>query len=61
SQINSYEISIFNVLGEAVIRTSLTSSATTISTSTLTTGMYFYKIIDKTGNTIQSGRMISQQ
>ncbi|MDQ3109125.1 MAG: ice-binding family protein [Bacteroidota bacterium] len=61
SQINAYEMNIYNVLGEIVMSTMLTSSVTTIATSTLTTGMYFYKIIDKSGNMIQSGRMISQQ
>lgn len=61
SQINSYEMKIYNVLGEEVMSTMLTSSVTTIATSALTTGMYFYKIIDKTNNTIQSGRLISQQ
>lgn len=61
SQINSYEMRIYNVLGEEVMNKTLTTSVTTIATSTLTTGMYFYKIIDKSNNIIQSGRMISQQ
>jgi hypothetical protein len=56
-----YEIRIYNVLGEEVMNAMLTASLTTIETSKLITGIYFYKIINKSGAAVQSGRLISQQ
>lgn len=61
SQINSYEMRIYNVLGAEVMNTTLSATVTTIETSKLTTGMYFYKIINKSGKTVQSGKLVSQQ
>lgn len=60
AQINSYEMRIYNVLGAEVMNTTLTKQLTTLETSNLPSGIYFYKI---TGNnkTIQSGKLVSQQ
>jgi hypothetical protein len=58
---NSYAMHIYNTLGEEVMNMQLVASTTTIATSVLTTGMYFYKINDRSGATIQTGRLISQQ
>jgi hypothetical protein len=60
SQINSYEMKIYNVAGEEVMNLKLTASLTTVSTSALASGMYFYKITDRSNTIIQSGKLISQ-
>lgn len=59
-QIDKAELKIYNVLGEIVITTNLTKQTTTIETSDLPSGVYFYKV---TGNNkvLQSGRLISKQ
>ncbi len=57
-QINNSTLSIFNVWGVKVINTILFRRVTTLNTSDIPSGIYFYKII---GNheTIQSGRLIA--
>ncbi len=60
SQINNYELRIYNVLGEEVINTSITKQLTTLETSSLSSGIYFYKVIGN-DKTIQTGKLISQQ
>jgi hypothetical protein len=60
SQINSCELRIYNVLGEEVMRTTVTKQIKMLETSNLSSGMYFYRVIDK-NKTIQSGKLISQQ
>lgn len=59
-QIHNCELSLFNVLGEAVINAVITQQTTTLETSNLPSGVYFYKVMGN-GKTIQSGKMISQQ
>ncbi len=61
SQINMYQMTIYNVLGAEVMSTTLTSNLTTIEASMLITGMYFYKITNKSNTTVQSGKLVSQQ
>ncbi|MEX2369841.1 MAG: ice-binding family protein, partial [Bacteroidales bacterium] len=60
SQINSCELKIYSVLGDEVIRAIVTKQLSTIETSNLPCGIYFYKVIDK-GILIQSGKLISQE
>ena len=60
SQINKAELRIYNVFGAEVINTSITKQLTTIKTSNLLSGIYFYKVIDN-DKIIQSGKLISQQ
>jgi hypothetical protein len=50
---------IYNVLGAEVMNTTLTKQLTTLETSNLPSGIYFYKITGK-NKIIQSGRLISQ-
>ncbi|MDO8999640.1 MAG: ice-binding family protein [Bacteroidota bacterium] len=57
---NNVEVMIYNVLGELVMNESVTKQISTINTSNLSSGMYFYKILEN-NKTIQSGRLISQQ
>ena len=59
SQINKAELRIFNVLGSEVINTTITKQITTLGTSNLTSGIYFFKIISN-NKTIESGKLISQ-
>jgi len=60
SRINKAELRIYNVLGAEVMNTIVTKKITTLETSKLPNGIYFYKIIDN-NKTIQSGKLISQQ
>jgi hypothetical protein len=60
SQINNYELKIYNVLGTEVMNTIVRNQSTTLETSNLPTGIYSYKVIEK-NKTIQSGKLISQQ
>ncbi|MEX2428450.1 MAG: T9SS type A sorting domain-containing protein, partial [Bacteroidales bacterium] len=60
SQINNCELKIYSVLGNEVISTTVTKQLSTIETSNLPCGIYFYKVIDK-GILIQSGKLISQE
>jgi hypothetical protein len=58
-QINSCELKLYNVLGAEVLNSMVSKQVTTLETSSLPSGIYFYKIIDK-NKTMQSGRLISQ-
>lgn len=60
SQINKADLRIYNVLGKEVINTIITKQLTTIETSNLSSGMYFYKVISN-NNIIQSGKIISKK
>jgi hypothetical protein len=53
------EIIIVNTLGEVVYQSIITTQLTKIKTEKLTTGIYYYKIIEN-GRTIQSGKLISK-
>jgi hypothetical protein len=59
SLIKETELTIYNILGVALMNTTLTKKITTLKTGNLPPGIYFYKI---TGNnkTIQSGRLVSK-
>jgi len=59
-QIKVCEIRIYNSLGKEVLNTSLKEQITTINTSDLSSGIYFYKVVEN-DKTIQSGKLISQQ
>ena len=59
-QINKVRLCLYNILGEEVINTNITMQATTLETSNLPSGVYFYKVINN-NKTIQSGKLISQQ
>lgn len=60
SDLTNCEIQLVNVLGEEVLLTPVMKQLTTIKTSTLPSGIYFYKIISE-NKTVQSGKLISQQ
>jgi len=60
SQINNYELRIYNVLGTVVMNTILTEQNTAIETSILPAGIYSYNVFQNDKN-IQSGKLISQQ
>lgn len=56
---NSYDLVVYNILGEMVARTTVTKQLTTLETANLSSGIYFYKVIAN-GKTIQSGKLINQ-
>ena len=60
SQLNNYDLRIYNNLGKEVINTIISNQSTTFETSDLPSGTYFYKVI-ATNNTIRSGKLISEQ
>ncbi len=60
SQINKVELKIYNTLGKTVLSTILTKEITTIETTNLPRGIYFYKVFYKNA-IIQSGKLISSQ
>ncbi len=68
SQTNNCELRIYNAMGAEVMNTTITKQSTTLETSNLPSGTYFYKlvlskvegVIDN-NKTIQSGKLISQQ
>lgn len=57
--INKTELRIYNILGSEVMSIGITKQTTTLNTSNLTSGVYFYKVIAN-NKTIQTGKLISQ-
>jgi hypothetical protein len=60
SQMNNCLLRIYNVVGEEVMNSTITEQMTTLVTSTLPSGIYFYKITSQ-NKTIQTGKLVSQQ
>jgi len=60
-QINNCELKIYNVFGAEVLSLAVTQQVTTLETSNLSSGVYFYKILNNNNKTIQSGKLIAQQ
>jgi len=60
SQINNCELSLYNVFGQEVMKTTLSKQSTTLETSELPSGIYFYRVTSN-NKVIQSGKLISQQ
>ena len=59
-QISKCELRLYNVLGKEILNSTVTKQWTTLETSKLPSGIYFYKIIGN-NKTIQSGKLISQK
>ncbi|MDT8412257.1 MAG: ice-binding family protein [Vicingaceae bacterium] len=57
---NKVELRLYTILGEEIMSTNITSTSTTINTSKLSSGVYFYKVIGD-NQIIKSGKLISQQ
>jgi len=60
SLINSSELKVFNILGIEVMMETITKNSTSLNTSNLPSGVYFYIVINN-GQTIQTGKLISRQ
>jgi hypothetical protein len=60
SQIKTYALIIYNVLGKEVINTNIAKQLNTIEMGNLPSGIYFYKVIGN-DKVIQSGKLISEQ
>jgi hypothetical protein len=58
TQIHDCELKIYNGQGKEVMNTALTEQLTTIQTSDLSSGVYFYKLFDNF-KTIQTGKLVS--
>jgi hypothetical protein len=59
SQVKICQLRIYNILGKAVINMILTKQNTILTTSSLPSGIYLYKV-DINNKTIQSGKLISK-
>jgi hypothetical protein len=59
SKMDNYQVRIYNVLGEEVMNASITNQTTTIGTSKLPSGIYFYQVIGN-NTIIQTGKLIAQ-
>jgi hypothetical protein len=59
SRNNKRELRIYNILGKEVLNTTITKQLTTLESSKLSSGIYFYKVIGN-NKIIQSGKLISQ-
>jgi len=59
SKMDNYQVRIYNVLGEEIMNTSIIAQTTTIETSKLPSGIYFYQIVGN-NQLIQSGKLIAQ-
>ena len=60
NMLQTYELRIYNIRGELVLLTAITDQVTTLQTSNLPSGNYFYRIINN-NKTVQSGKLVSQQ
>lgn len=57
---SNYNLKMYNALGKEVMNSILSGNTTTLETSELPSGIYFYQVLE--GNKIiQSGKLISQQ
>ncbi len=59
-QNRSIYLAIYNMLGEEVLNKMITNKTTMLETNSLSSGIYFYKVIENNA-VIQSGRAVSQQ
>lgn len=57
--ISNGQLIILNVLGEVVMKTTITKELTSLETSNLPSGIYFYRVMAN-DKSIQTGRLISQ-
>ena len=60
TQIEPLDLLIYNVLGELILQHKITQTLTTIETSELPNGLYFYKILAN-NKIIQSGKIVSNK
>ena len=60
SKVDKAELNIYNILGVIVMNVIINEQLTTIKTTNLTAGFYFYNVISN-NKIIQSGRLVSQQ
>jgi hypothetical protein len=59
SRINNATIVLYDTLGREILKSQITKQATTLETSQLVKGLYFYKVISN-DTIIQSGKLIAQ-
>ena len=60
TDVNKYDLTVYDVVGKTVLKASIIQATTTLNTDQLHSGIYFYKVMDH-GQLIQSGKLISQQ
>jgi len=60
SKASNYKLVLYNELGAEVLNSIVSKPVSTLNTSNLHSGIYFYKVMDS-GKLIQSGKLISCQ
>jgi hypothetical protein len=60
SQINNYELRIYDIVGIAMLSVIITEKETILQTGNFPSGIYFYKLIGK-NNRVQSGKLVSKK
>jgi hypothetical protein len=60
SAANSYELKMFNILGDEVMNTTILKKTTSLDISNLSKGIYFYKVMNN-NKVVQTGKVVSQQ
>lgn len=60
STMGNVVLTIYNIIGEEVINTVVTKTATTLESQILTPGIYFYRVTEN-GKLIGSGKLVSQK
>jgi hypothetical protein len=60
SKNNLYNVNIYDEMGKSVMNSPINNQVTSLNTSQLHSGIYFYKVTDN-GELVQSGKLISQQ
>ena len=60
AEMNSYELKIYNNLGDLLFNTPLTKDITTLQTGNLSPGVYLYEVRSQ-NKTLQSGKLISNK
>jgi hypothetical protein len=59
-QLSNYQFKMYNVLGAEMMTKQITNQSTTIETTDLTPGIYFYRIVHN-NTVIASGKLVAQQ
>lgn len=55
---NSYQLKIYNVLGEEINASIINSGSSEVNLSTQSKGVYIYKVLNETGTPITTGRLV---
>jgi hypothetical protein len=55
------QVEIYNMLGESIYKTKLNPTNTVLSLSGQPSGVYFYRVIQETGDLVGSGKVVIEK